>query len=78
MQNLPSFQEDHISQIPALQMLCKLGYQYLSPEEALAMRGGKKGNVILEQILESQLRNMEINKLSFGVTESNHTSTMLD
>lgn len=25
----PSFIEDHISQIPALQMLMKLGYRYL-------------------------------------------------
>ena len=63
--DIPSFQEDHISQIPALQMLCKLGYQYLSPEEALVLRGGKKGNVVLEKILESQLRNMKINELSF-------------
>ena len=31
----PSFKEDHISQIPALQLLQKLGYIYLSPDEAL-------------------------------------------
>jgi hypothetical protein len=37
MNNTPSFREDHISQIPALQMLQKLGYTYLSPGEA--MRG---------------------------------------
>ena len=34
--NTPSFKEDHISQIPALQMLQNLGYIYLSPEEAPA------------------------------------------
>ena len=34
----PSFLEDHISQLPALQLLLKLGYTYLSPEEALAQR----------------------------------------
>jgi len=37
----PSFKEDHISQIPALQILMKLGYTYLSPEEALQFRGNK-------------------------------------
>ena len=31
----PSFLEDHISQVPALQLLVKLGYTYLRPEEAL-------------------------------------------
>ena len=35
-----SFKEDHISQIPALMLLEKLGYTYLSPAEALEMRGG--------------------------------------
>ncbi|MBS4814486.1 MAG: type I restriction endonuclease subunit R, partial [Bacteroides sp.] len=51
-----SFKEDHISQIPALQLLQKLGYTYLSPDEALAMRGGKISNVLLEDVLRSQLR----------------------
>ena len=51
-----SFKEDHISQIPALQTLMKLGYEYLTPDEALAMRGGKTSNVLLEDVLRSQLR----------------------
>lgn len=51
-----SFKEDHISQIPALQMLQKLGYEYLTPDEALAMRGGKMSNVLLEDVLRNQLR----------------------
>ena len=52
----PSFKEDHISQIPALQLLQKLGYQYLDPEEALEFRGNKSSNVILEKILRYQLK----------------------
>ncbi|MBL0128322.1 MAG: type I restriction endonuclease subunit R [Flavobacteriales bacterium] len=52
----PSFLEDHISQIPALQLLVKLGYTYLSPEEAMAQRQGKAGNVLLENILEDRLK----------------------
>lgn len=55
----PSFKEDHISQIPALQLLQKLGYTYLSPAEADKFRGGKTTNVLLEEILRKQLR--EIN-----------------
>lgn len=51
-----SFKEDHISQIPVLLLLQKLGYTYLTPDEALAMRGGKTSNVLLEDVLRSQLR----------------------
>lgn len=57
----PSFREDHISQVPALQLLIKLGWQYLSQEEALQMRGNKTSNVLLEDILRSQLK--EINSI---------------
>jgi type I restriction enzyme R subunit len=49
----PSFKEDHISQIPALQLLQKLGYKYLSPDEALQLRGNKTSNVILEEVLKT-------------------------
>ena len=52
MINTPSFKEDHISQIPALQFLQNLGYRYISPEEALKERKNKLANVLLENILE--------------------------
>ncbi len=55
---LISFKENDISQKPALELLQKLGYQYLSPEEALELRGGKTSNVLLEDILRQQLRNL--------------------
>lgn len=55
MMNNISFKEDHISQIPALQLLQKLGYTYLSQEEALQLRDGKTTNVLLEPILRRQL-----------------------
>ena len=60
---LPSFIEDHISQIPALQLLMKLGYRYLTPEEALEARGNRSSNVLLETILKKQLQ--EINKIEY-------------
>lgn len=59
----PSFIEDHISQIPALQLLQNLGYTYLTPEEVLKARQDKLSNVILEDILEQQL--MKINEINF-------------
>ena len=59
--NTPSFKEDHSSQIPALQLLQKLGYTYLSPQEADELRGNKTGQVILEPILRKQLQ--EINSI---------------
>ncbi len=64
----PSFKEDHISQIPALQLLQKLGYIYLSPEEALELRSNKTSNVILEKVLRNQLK--EINSIKVSSTKT--------
>lgn len=64
----PSFKEDHISQIPALQMLVNLGYTYLSPAEAERLRGGKRSNVLLEDILRKQLK--EINSIKVSTTKT--------
>ena len=59
----PSYIEDHISQLPALQMLIKMGYTYISPEEALQLREGRKTNVLLRDILKTQLQ--KINKIEY-------------
>lgn len=48
--------EKHVSQIPALQLLAKLGYRYLTPEKALTMRGGRLSNVLLEEVLRDSLK----------------------
>ncbi|WP_299798004.1 HsdR family type I site-specific deoxyribonuclease [uncultured Maribacter sp.] len=61
---IPSYKEDHISQIPALQMLQKLGYQYITPVEAMQFRGDKTTHVILEDLLRKQLK--EINSIKIG------------
>jgi type I restriction enzyme R subunit len=58
----PSFKEDHISQIPALQLLQKLGYIYLNPAEAEKLRGGKTSNVLLDDILRKQLKEINSDK----------------
>ena len=52
----PSFKEDHISQIPAIQLLQRLGYSYLTQEEALSLRGGKTTQIL-------QVADKEINLL---------------
>jgi type I restriction enzyme R subunit len=60
--NTPSFKEDHISQIPALQLLQKLGYKYLSPDEASRERREKTTNVILEDVLRKALKEINSEK----------------
>jgi type I restriction enzyme R subunit len=52
------FNEKYLSQIPALQLLLNLGYDYLPSEQALKQRQGKPGNVLLEGILREQLKRL--------------------
>ncbi len=61
--NKPSFQEDHVSQVPALQLLQNLGYTYLRPPEVFLERKGRLGNVLLEGILSDQLK--KLNRISY-------------
>lgn len=63
MSDLPSFLEDHISQIPALQLLQTLGWRYLTPSEVASLRGGKRSSVLLETVLVEQLR--KLNRIRF-------------
>jgi len=70
--NKPSFKEDHISQIPALQMLIKLGYIYITQTEAEQLRGSKTSNVILDKVLREQLKS--INKVQLSSTSSTEFS----
>jgi len=58
-----AFSEKHLSQIPALQLLINLGYEYVPPERALPLRGGRLGNVILDEILREQLK--RINRITY-------------
>ena len=51
----PSYLEDHISQLPAIQLLVNMGYTYISPTQAEQMRGGKRSAVLMEQVLRAQL-----------------------
>ena len=58
----PSWLEDHISQLPAIQLLVNMGYTYVPPSEAEKWRGGKRSSVLFEQVLTKQLA--EINTIT--------------
>ena len=76
----PSYIEDHISQIPALQLLIKMGYQYLSPDEAMELRGGRTSNVLLEPILKKQLEkinSIQYKDKEFSFSESNINAAII-
>jgi type I restriction enzyme R subunit len=67
MIDTPSFLEDHISQIPALQLLQNVGYVYLKPAEVYLERKGKLSNVLLEGVLQRQLK--KINRIKYKGAE---------
>ncbi|MBW1789664.1 MAG: HsdR family type I site-specific deoxyribonuclease, partial [Deltaproteobacteria bacterium] len=54
---LPSYLEKVQSQLPALQLLMQMGWEYLTPEETVNLRGGRLGSFILEPILLDHIRN---------------------
>ncbi len=55
--------EDLSSLLPAVTLLDKLGYGYLTPSENLALRGGRTSKLILESVLKEQLR--KFNSITF-------------
>lgn len=55
--------EKHQSQVPAIQLLVAMGYKPLSQAEAVALRGGRLRNVVLDDILAEQL--LKINRFTF-------------
>jgi hypothetical protein len=71
MRGTPSFQEDHISQVPALQLLQHLGYTYLRPQEVHLERKGKLSNALLEGILAEQLQ--KLNRVRYRGEEHRFT-----
>lgn len=59
--------EKHLSQIPALQLLISLGFEFLTPGEVLRERQDRTSNVLLENILRNQLK--EINRIRYKGSE---------
>ena len=52
----PSYLEAVQSQLPALQLLTEMGWEYLPPEECNRLRGGRLGTAILDPILTDFVR----------------------
>ena len=52
----PRFQEEYSAKIPALTLLANLGWESLSPEQAMLARGGKPDGVVLRQVLRTELK----------------------
>jgi len=69
------FQEEFSSKIPALTLLTSLGFHYLSPKEALARRANNHRNVILTDILRS---NLQKRRYSFKGSECTLSDAALD
>lgn len=56
LKSVPKFQEEYSAKIPALALLCNLGWTFLPPEAALAAREGKTSEVVLRDVLRNQLK----------------------
>lgn len=69
------FNEETISKFPAIEVLKKLGYTYISPEECIAERGGKY-DTVLKSILRRQL--MRLNSYTYGGTERRFSSANIE
>jgi type I restriction enzyme R subunit len=59
--------EKKTSQIPALQLLINLGFEFITPLEARKERQGRASNVLLENILREKLK--EINRIRYKGNE---------
>ena len=69
------FSEFNISQKPALELLQKMGYTYISPEECDIQRGSLY-KVLLKGILREQLK--KLNKVNFGSQSMEFSSANIE
>ena len=73
--NPDSFLEDNISKNPALDLLQKMGYIYISPKECNIQRDSLY-NVVLKDTLRNQLK--KLNKFIFGNVEHEFSSANIE
>lgn len=52
---VPKFQEEYAAKIPALALLCNLGWSFLPPAEANEARSRRQDQVVLTEILRREL-----------------------
>ena len=67
--------ENNISKKPALELLQRMGYTYLTPKECNLQRGSRY-QVLLKGILRSQLR--RLNRFEFGGIEQEFSSANIE
>ncbi|VAX07875.1 Type I restriction-modification system, restriction subunit R [hydrothermal vent metagenome] len=51
-QHTPKTQEEYSAKIPALQVLISMGYDYLTPEQCLALRGNEREVLLRETLIK--------------------------
>lgn len=73
MKTTVDYTEHPDSQKPALELLQKLGWQYISPEQTIAQRGGLLSNVILEDILAERIAH--INSFEYKGSQYNFSNS---
>ncbi len=69
------YSEKNIGQQTAIDLLCKLGYHYISPEECMRQREDLQ-NVILKDVLRQQLYNL--NSFEYGGKEYKFSSANIE
>ena len=72
---MTAYNEDSISKYPAIELLKKLGYIYISPEECADERGSKY-DTVLKNILRSQL--IKINGYTYANKERKFSSANIE
>lgn len=70
---LPKFQEEYSAKIPALTLLCNLGWEFLSPEKALAARYEKTNEVVLREVLRGELQKRRFTYMGKECSLSNNS-----
>lgn len=74
-----NYNEYNDSQLPAIQLLQKMGWQYINADDALSQRDGLLSNVILEDILAERLatiNNFEYKGETYQFSHSNIQSAI--
>lgn len=69
------YSEDNISKRPAIELLQKMGYIYISPSDCKLQRGSYY-NVLLKGVLRNQLR--KLNRFTFGGVEQEFSSANIE
>lgn len=69
------YMEKNISQQPAIDLLCSMGYTYISPEDCETQRGSRY-HVLLKDILRGQLR--RLNRYAFAGAENEFSAANIE